>query len=78
LLNVGNGISIKGGRRNNQENEGGKMRTKKGITINNKGRILLGLFREEQAKHGHLGCSCRVCIEDMERAYQRFVRGDVE
>lgn len=37
-----------------------------------KGSVLLKLFREEQAINFNIGCECTTCEADMQRAYERF------
>lgn len=36
------------------------------------GKLLLQLFREEQAKGKRMGCSCSDCQKDMINAWKRF------
>lgn len=38
------------------------------------GEKLLGLFRVEQRKKGHIGCDCNDCVEDMSNALKEFLK----
>lgn len=50
-----------------------RLGSKKGMLFEpKKAKLLLCLFREQQSKHGNIGCQCSECQKDMAIALSEF------